>query len=244
MIVNCRSNRRFELIRPLLSALVLAVLCQPARGAMFYSFNSTLPAGQVLQLSVGAGSKTTLPVYLIFTGTDAAQVNGAAGGKGLFSADVELVRQGTIPPNPADPVGILSSADVVPGSLFDGFTNVSRISAADVDVFQSVAPTATLGAPGSPAGSDVQTMLLGQATVTASAVIGAIATFRAQDLPGFDDTVTFSDTQGVVLDSMIAPADVRFTIVPEPATAALLLCVLLWNLSSTRPRRHSNRQIL
>src|SRR4051794_15659030 len=92
-----------------------SALADAARGdSVYYSFAPALgTGGQDYAVSVSAGGRVDVPVYLVFDSGAAADLSANLG---LFSADVAIRRLGS---GPSDPAGILSSLDVTGNAAFN-----------------------------------------------------------------------------------------------------------------------------
>ena len=196
----------------------------PARADIFYSFDPASGSGQNLSMNLDAGASTNLSIFLVFTGTDATNLTTE---KGLFSADIDMLRIGALP---SQPVGIANAAAVQGNTLFDDPAGplITFTSSGDVDLLQTVSPLDVLGVAGTPFGSGSQSIKLGNFTFTAGAIVGQSTTFQAQDTPVFNDTITF--TNSLILDNRIGTAKVTFnTTSGGPGGGAVPLPAAFWS---------------
>jgi hypothetical protein len=193
--------------------LIVVVWCcaAAARGDIFYSFDPTATSGQNVNVNITPGGTVTLPVYLSFTGADAGLLSTE---KGLFSADVHLLRIGAVPSQPT----MIGNAAAVQGSaLFNEPLGplVTFNSSGDVDLLQTVNASNSTGVSGDPFGTGSRRVGLGSFTFTGGNLAGQMTVFEALDTPGFNDTVTFASS--TVLDSRIGTASVTFNVVTAAA---------------------------
>jgi hypothetical protein len=200
-------------MRAILGCVILALCWMAAsvRADIFYTFDPLSSAGQNLTINATAGSTVAVPVYLSFTGGDASLLTGE---KGLFSADVHLLRFGTLPSQPA----MIANALAVQGNTqFDEPLGalIAFNSPGDVDLLQTVKVSDTAGVTGDPFGSGSRKINLGVFTFTAGNLAGQMTQFEAIDTPGFSDTVTFASS--TVLDSRIGGAFLTINTVPATA---------------------------
>ena len=185
--------------------LVLAVAAASSTSAdIFYSFDPAGSSGQNFSVNIDVNTSSSLSIYLVFTGTDATTLTSE---KGLFSADIEMRRIGTVP---SQPVGIASAASVHGNTLFDDPAGplITYANSGDADLLQTINPLDAVGVPGTPIAASMLSIKLGDFTFTAGGVAGEATTFQAQDTPVFNDTITF--TNNLILDSLIGSAKVTF----------------------------------
>jgi hypothetical protein len=176
------------------------------RADVFYSFDPSSAAGRNLTVNAAVGGQVAVPVFLVFTGADAASL---VSEKGLFGSDVQLKRAATVASQPAT---IAGAADVTANPAFDEPLGalVTYASGADVDLLQTVNASSSAGVLGSVLGTSDRKVLLGSFKFTAGGVTGEQTTYRAADFPGFNDTVTFANH--TILDPLIGTADVTISV--------------------------------
>jgi hypothetical protein len=221
-----RDMNSFNKVSVLLSALLIGSAAT-ARADVFYSFDPLNPSGTNYSVSVAPGDTVSVPVYLVFTGSDAWHIQWQ---NGLFSADVELVRTSI---GPSQPAGIANPNDVTGNAAFDDPFGpvITWSSPDDVDLYQHEAIEDLNGVSADLVAADTRQILLGTFTFTAGGAGGQSTTFQAQDYsdPIYVDTITFKNS--FALDSLIGDAELTLTTpgiaaVPLPNSALAAAAIL------------------
>src|SRR5689334_18648987 len=122
----------------------LGVLAARANASVFFSFDATGVKDTHTDITLAPNASVDIPMYLEFTGADVALLTSELG---LFSSDVHLVWDGALP---AQPVGISSPMQITANPAFDEPAGplITYTSPGDVDLFQSIKPTAAGGVAG------------------------------------------------------------------------------------------------
>ena len=208
----------------LASVGVLALAACAAQGGVFQYGTE----GWAADYEVAPGGTLAVEVYLYETFDPAAETAVLDDEEGLYSAGLKVERTSVAS---GEPAGVLSVLDIVHNLAFnESDAGVSPIKAVNLvgGLFDSatllasrdILATDGVSAEGPSAG--VRRVLLGTFTFTGGSVLEKKTDFRIADNdPALDDTVTWA-LPGVALDADILPFDFSITVVPEPATCALL----------------------
>lgn len=232
----CKANRlrwgdrpmNVKAVRVTASAVASAILLLASQccASVIYSLDQ---ANYDLQ----PGGTVAIPVYLTFTGTDAAELT--AGG-GLSSAAVKLMRTGAVPTSPTCPTAVSANAvdftDTLLGPQYIAPT------ATQVGVWEFVDLNSLSGVAGKDMGDGSRRIQLGTFLFRAGSVLNEVTTFQAVDYdPNLDNTVTFT-VPTKAFDASIEPVVVSFTVVPEPTAIGL---IVLGSLAVPLLRTRSSR---
>lgn len=218
-------NYLFSQIFKTTSCFTVAAACSMSAWAdVTYSYGVST---SLLELAPGATGEVEL--YLIET-TTGDSISRLVDEDGLNSAQVSVLLTGTAPSDPA----ILTDAIANESEFNDLFGPTIGISPTSVSIYEVLDIEELTGPTGTDLGGGVRSVLLGSVTITAGSVVGETTSFSVEDDGLFDDTVTLLGIDPI--DPLIAATSFDVTVVPEPASLALL-CLGAFPLIARR-RRH------
>jgi len=205
------------MLRALIALGFIGLLADMTHASVIYSYMTDTP-----HVDVAPGSPVVISLFL------EEKVSGGstsliAAEDGLFGAAVRISRSGAVPSSPTLVTGIAGAP------AYAGGPSTPVFDSASASIIEGVPLSAVHGAGGADLGGGVRRALLGTLSLNAGNIVGETTTFTIAPLAINGNTLTFANgydldvTSAAPAFSGAVGADFTVTVVPEPATLALVV---------------------